>query len=84
MRFQVNADHINYGMGLISRALTAKPTKLIYEGVFIETVDKGIQLTCTDGTITIKPLCLLRQRGWQRAASGKAVGRVIAQTGRRD
>ncbi|MGI6691989.1 MAG: DNA polymerase III subunit beta [Christensenellales bacterium] len=56
MRFQVNANHINYGMGLISRALTAKPTKLIYEGVFIETVDKGIQLTCTDGTITIKTI----------------------------
>ncbi len=56
MHFRVNASDINHGMGLVSRALPARPTHQIYEGVFLETTEEGVQLTCTDGEITIRSI----------------------------
>ena len=54
MHFQVTASDINHGMGMAVRALSSRPTRPVYDGVFIETMEGGVQLTCTDGEMTIK------------------------------
>lgn len=54
MHFQVQTSDINQGMGMVVRALSARPPRPFYEGVFIETIDEGIQLTCSDGQMTIR------------------------------
>lgn len=54
MHFSANASDINAGMSLVGHALSARPTRAIFEGVLIETVDDGICLTCTDGEMIIR------------------------------
>ena len=54
MHFSANASDINAGMSLVGHALSARPTRAIFEGVLIETVDNGICLTCTDGEMIIR------------------------------
>ena len=56
MQFKVTATEMNYGMGMAVRALSSHTAKQAYDGVFVETVPEGVQLTCTDGKITIKTL----------------------------
>ncbi len=56
MHFTVNSSDINHGLGLVTRALPVRPVKDPYEGVFIETLETGIQLTCTNGEMTIKTI----------------------------
>ena len=54
MHFQVQTDEINYGLGMVIRAVSARPVKQAYDGVLIETTESGLMLTCTDGEISIK------------------------------
>ncbi len=54
MRFTVQATDINHGMGLVTRALQPRMAKPAFEGVLIETLEEGVQLTCTNGEMTIK------------------------------
>ena len=54
MHFRVQTDEINYGLGMVIRAIAARPVKQAYEGVLIETDDDSLILTCTDGEISIK------------------------------
>ncbi len=54
MFFKIQTEDINYGMGMISRAIAVRPPKPIYEGVLIETPETGLLLTATDGEITVK------------------------------
>lgn len=54
MRFQVSSTEINHGMSQVSRALLPRATKPAYDGVFIETMEEGVQLTCTNGEMTIR------------------------------
>lgn len=54
MRFEVSSGDINFGMSQVTRALLPRPTKPAYDGVFIETMEEGIQLTCTSGEMTIR------------------------------
>ena len=54
MHFRVLTDEMNRGMSMVVRALSARPLKQVYDGVFIETADEGLILTCTDGEITIR------------------------------
>ncbi len=56
MQITVNANDINHGMSLVTRALSARPTRNVYEGVFAQTVEGGVQLTCTDGIMTIRTI----------------------------
>ena len=65
MHFTVNASDINHGLNLATRALPPHPTKTPYEGVFLETLETGIQLTCTNGEMTIKTLvpAIVREDG---------------------
>lgn len=54
MRFEVSSGDINFGMSQATRALLPRPTKPAHDGVFIETQEDGIQLTCTNGEMTIR------------------------------
>lgn len=54
MHFRIQTDEMNYGLGMVTRAISARPVKQVYEGVLVETVEDGLNLTCTDGEITIK------------------------------
>ncbi len=54
MLFRVQTDEINYGLGMVTRAISPRPVKQAYDGVLIETTDDGLQLTCTDGEMSIK------------------------------
>lgn len=54
MHFRVQTDEMNYGLGMVTRAISARPVKPVYDGVLIETMEDGLVLTCTDGEISIK------------------------------
>ena len=54
MHFRVQTDEMNYGLGMVTRAISARPVKPVYDGVLIESVEDGLVLTCTDGEISIK------------------------------
>lgn len=54
MHFRVQTDEINYGLGMVTRAISPRPAKPAYDGVLIETEEDGLVLTCTDGEISIK------------------------------
>ena len=54
MHFRVQTDEINYSLGMVTRAIAARPIKQVYDGVLIETTDDALVLTCTDGEISIK------------------------------
>lgn len=54
MHFLVQTDEMNYGLGMVTRAISPRPVKQVYEGVLVETVEDGLMLTCTDGEISIK------------------------------
>ena len=45
---------MNYGLGMVTRAISARPAKAAYDGVLIETDEDSLVLTCTDGEISIK------------------------------
>ena len=54
MHFRVQTDEINYGLGMVTRAISARPAKAAYDGVFIETDENSLVLTCTDGEISVR------------------------------
>jgi len=54
MHFRVHTDEINYGLSMVTRAISPRPVKQVYDGVLIETTDDGLILTCTDGEISIR------------------------------
>ena len=56
MLFTANANDLHQGMNLVTRAIQPRTAKLAYEGVFMETVEEGLQLTCTNGEMTIKTI----------------------------
>ena len=54
MKFNVNINEINYGLNMVTRAISVRPIKQAYECVMVESNDNGLLLTCTDGEMTIK------------------------------
>lgn len=54
MHFRVQTDEMNYGLGMVTRALSPRPAKAAYDGVLIESEGDCLVLTCTDGEISIK------------------------------
>lgn len=53
MRFRCTANQLIEGLQIVVRALPARTTNSVLEGVLIETEDEGIVLTCSDERITI-------------------------------
>ncbi len=56
MRFSVSSTDINYGLSLVTRALLPRSAKLAFDGVLLETLEEGLQLTCTNGEMTIRTI----------------------------
>ncbi len=54
MQFTVNVQELLDGLNTTTRALAARPPKQILEGVLIEADDAGVNLTCSDGSLTIQ------------------------------
>lgn len=56
MQVIFNASDFNHAMSMVGHAQAQRPTRAFQEGVFLETRDEGLQLTCTDGEVTITAL----------------------------
>ena len=53
MRFSCQAETLLGGLSTVTRALSPRTTQPILEGVLIKTTSEGLQLTCSDGAISI-------------------------------
>ena len=53
MQFRCSVAKLIEGLQITTRALSARTTNPILEGVLVETNDEGIRLTCSDERITI-------------------------------
>lgn len=56
MRFTVDSAVINHSLNLVTRALLPRSVKPAYDGVFIQTMEDGVQLCCTSGEMSIKTM----------------------------
>ncbi len=56
MQVAFNATDFNHGMSMVSHALLTRPTRPFQEGVLLETLEEGLQLTVTDGEQAIQSL----------------------------
>ena len=54
MIFSMDNQDLLEGLNIVTRALAARPTKQILEGVLIEASEGRIHLTCSDGSFTIE------------------------------
>ena len=53
MKFKVDTSELNEALSVVSHALSARSTLPILEGILIESGEKGLNMTCTDGAMTI-------------------------------
>lgn len=68
MQFTMNAQDLLDGLNTVTRALAARPAKQILEGVLIDASSDGINLTCSDGSLSIETIL---------AADVKEAGRAV-------
>ena len=54
MKFSMNTQDLLEGLNTVTRALAVRPTKQILEGVLIVAQDNRIQLTYSDGSLSIE------------------------------
>ncbi len=54
MIFSMNAQDLLEGLNTVTRALSARPSKQILEGVLISAEDNRVQMTCSDGSLVIE------------------------------
>ena len=54
MIFSMNAQDLLEGLNIVTRALSARPSKQILEGVLINASENRVQLTCSDGSLVIE------------------------------
>ncbi|MBQ8160518.1 MAG: DNA polymerase III subunit beta [Clostridia bacterium] len=54
MYFVANVQDLNDSLNNVTKALAARATNQIQEGVLIETIENGVILTCTDGKLSIQ------------------------------
>lgn len=54
MQFTMNVQDLLDGLNTVTRALAARPSKQILEGVLISATEEGITLTCSDGSLSIE------------------------------
>ena len=54
MQFTVNVQSLLEGLNTVTRALAARPTKPVLEGVLMEAEGDSVHLTCSDGSLTIE------------------------------
>ena len=56
MHITMNAQDLLDGLNTVTRALAARHAKQILEGVLVEADSEGINLTCSDGSLSIESL----------------------------
>lgn len=54
MKFRMNNQDLLEGLNTVTRALSARPAKQILEGVLIVADDNRVNLTCSDGSLSIE------------------------------
>ena len=54
MQFTTNVQLLLDGLNTVTRALSARPTKQILEGVHLSAVGEHVKLTCSDGNLSIE------------------------------
>ncbi len=54
MLFTMNVQDLLDGLNIVTRALSARPSKQILEGVLVDAGEDGITLLCTDGSLSIE------------------------------
>ena len=54
MRFSCDTNDLNASLSIVSRALAARSSKPILEGILFEACDEGLRLTCTDLALGIE------------------------------
>lgn len=54
MKFECSAQELVYGLVNATRALSARPAMQILEGVLLRTAQDAVELTCSDGSLSIK------------------------------
>ncbi len=54
MKFTMNTQDLLEGLNIVTRALAARPAKQILDGVLISAEDNRINLTCSDGSLSIE------------------------------
>ena len=54
MIFSMNAQDLLEGLNIVTRALSARPSKQILEGVLINAENERVVLTCSDGSLVIE------------------------------
>ena len=53
MRLSVNTEELNNALSTATHALSTRSTLPILEGILLKTTPSGLELTCSDGSITI-------------------------------
>ncbi|MDD3334850.1 MAG: DNA polymerase III subunit beta [Eubacteriales bacterium] len=54
MKFECSAQDLVYGLVNATRALSARPAMQILEGVLVRTEEDGVNLLCSDGSLSIR------------------------------
>lgn len=54
MLFSMNVQDLLDGLNIVTRALSARPSKQILEGVLLDAGEDSITLLCTDGSLSIE------------------------------
>ena len=54
MILSMNSQDLLEGLNIVTRALSPRPAKQILEGVLISASDNRVQMTCSDGSLTIE------------------------------
>ncbi len=68
MQFTMNVQDLLDGLNTVTRALSPRPPKQILEGVLVSATEDGVNLTCSDGSLSID--CTL-------TADVQQIGRVV-------
>ncbi len=68
MIFSMNSQDLLEGLNTVTRALSARPSKQILEGILITAENDRVQMTCSDGALVIE---------YTNAASIKEEGEVV-------
>ena len=54
MQFTTNVQLLLDGLNTVTRALSARPTKQILEGVHLSAAGEHVKLTCSEATFLLK------------------------------
>lgn len=54
MKILCNKDELSHGLSIVNRAISSRTTMPVLEGIYMETEENAIKLTCTDMTIGIE------------------------------